>query len=116
MVKQVTNLITVMQLLGCASSTLINSVPSGAKAYIDGRLVGQTPVTQKDTAIAGSSKTVVLKKDGFRDWTGTIRKEDLAVGPLVGGIFLFFPFVWILGYPDQYIFELEPLPPQPSSR
>jgi hypothetical protein len=80
--------------------------------YIDGRYVGETPVTQKDSAVLGSSKTVVLKKDGYRDQLGTIRKEELAVGPLVAGIFFTIPLLWVLGYPDQYVFELEPLPPE----
>jgi hypothetical protein len=94
----------------CASSTLIKSVPSGAKVYIDGQYRGNAPVTHRDTAVLGSSKAVVLKCKGYRDITGTIRKEELAVGPLIGAIFVAVPILWVLGYPDEYTFELEPEP------
>jgi len=28
------------------------------------------------------------------------------VGPCIGGALVFFPFIWVLGYPDTYEFEL----------
>jgi len=96
-------------LSGCASATLINSVPPGAKVYIDGQYLGQAPVTQKDTAILGSSKGVVLKKEGYRDCSGTIRKDEIQAGPLVAGLMVYIPLLWMMGYPAQYTFELEKL-------
>jgi len=96
----------------CASSTLIKSVPFGAKVYLDGQYRGRAPLTHRDTAVLGSSKTVVLKCEGYRDITGTIRKEKLAVGPLIGAILVAIPVLWVLGYPAEYTFELEPEPGQ----
>jgi hypothetical protein len=109
MVKKTVAVVLSSSLLlsGCASSTLINSVPPGAKVYIDGQYLGHAPATQKDTAILGSSKTVVLKLEGYRDRTGTIRKDEIQAGPLVAGIFLTIPLLWMMGYPAQYTFELE---------
>ena len=105
--KKVLALAACLLVVGCVSSTLINSVPPGAKVYLDGQYMGVAPVTQKDAAVLGSSKTVVLKLDGYHDRTGTIRKEELQVGPLIAGIFLTIPLLWVMGYPAQYIFELE---------
>lgn len=93
---------------------MIISIPDHAKVYVDGQLKGKAPVTQKDTAIAGSSKTVVLKLDGYHDTVGTIRKEEVEAGPLIAGIFFLFPFIWIMGYPSRYVFELEPEPSVPE--
>ena len=107
--KQVVSVVAIVVLLstGCASSTMINSIPPGAKVYIDGQYLGRSPVTQKDTALLGSSKTVTLKLKGYSDRVGTIRKDELKVGPLIGGLFVLVPFLWVTGYPSQYTFELD---------
>jgi TRAP-type mannitol/chloroaromatic compound transport system permease small subunit len=67
-------------------------------------------------------KTVTLKKEGYKDSNGLIRREKLSVPALIGGIFLIVPFVWIMEYPSQYNFEMEKLQKEqtqqvdPSSR
>ena len=101
---------------GCASSTMITSIPDGAKVYVDGQLIGRAPVTQKDTAILGIAKTVMLKLDGYRTTTGTIRKEELDPGALVAGLLVIIPLLWITRYPSQYLFELEPEPDFPEAQ
>ena len=95
-------------LSGCASSTTISTAPADAKVYIDGQMVGNTPYKHTDTAVSGATKTVILKKDGYQDKQVTIRKEDAKAGPIIGGIFFLFPFIWTLGYPDSYSFEMNP--------
>ena len=110
MKKKVIVLVTaICFLVGCSSSTMIKSNPPAAKLYLDGQYKCETPCTHKDTAAAGSSKTVLLKKEGYKDTTGLIKKEELAVGPLIGGILVLFPFIWILKYPSEYTFEMEKL-------
>jgi hypothetical protein len=52
-------------------------------------------------------RTVTLKKEGYKDFNGTIKREQLSVGALIGGIFLLIPLIWILEYPPQYNFEME---------
>lgn len=94
-------------LVGCSSTTMIKSNPSGAKLYLDGQYKCETPCTHSDSAASGTSKTVLLKKGGYRDFTGTIKKEKTEVGPIIGGIFLLFPLIWMLGYPEEYNFEME---------
>ena len=60
---------------GCASSTMINSTPSGAKVVINGEAVGVTPYLYTDTKIVGSLVTLDLTLEGYepiytsyRDW------------------------------------------------
>jgi hypothetical protein len=96
-------------LVGCSSSTMIKSNPPSAKLYLDGQYKCETPCTHSDSAASGTSKTVLLKKEAYKDFTGTIRKEETQVGPIIGGIFFLFPFIWMLGYPSEYTFEMEKL-------
>ena len=96
-------------LFGCASSTLIKSNPPGAKLYLEGQFKGETPYTHGDMAVAGTMKTVTLKKEGYKDFTGHIKREQLSVGALIGGLLLTIPLLWILEYPPEYTFEMEKL-------
>lgn len=95
--------------LGCASKTLIRSRPEGAQVYIDNVRKGVTPLEYSDTAIAGSTKRLRLKKEGYRDFDTVLRKSEFQVGPCIGGVLVLFPFIWVLGYPDEQEFELEKL-------
>ena len=108
--KRLITLTTIFLFLsGCASTTLIKSNPLGAQLEVDGRFVGETPHFYTDQAVAGTAKRVTLKKDGYRDFDGFIRREKLSGPALIGGIFLIVPFVWILEYPSRYEFEMEKL-------
>jgi len=94
-------------LFGCASATVIKSNPPGAKLYLDGQPQGETPYTYTDKAAAGTSRAVTLKKEGYTDLTGRIRREKLSVPALIAGIFLIVPLIWVLEYPPEYTFEME---------
>ena len=96
-------------LFGCASTTLLKSNPPGAKLQVDGQVVGETPQFYTDKAVAGTSKTVTLKKEGYKDFDGYIKRDKFSVPNLIGGIFLLVPFIWILEYPSQYTFNMEKL-------
>jgi hypothetical protein len=52
-------------------------------------------------------RTVTLTKEGYKDFNGTIKREQLSVGALIGGIFFLIPLIWVLEYPSQYNFEME---------
>jgi hypothetical protein len=107
MKKIIASSIAFFFLLGCASATLIKSNPPGAKLYLDGQLKGETPYTYADRAAAGTMKSVTLKKEDYKDFTGHIKREVLSVGALIGGLFFLIPLIWILEYPPEYIFEME---------
>ena len=92
----------------CASTTLIQSVPNGGKLYLDGMLVGETPYTHSDTKIVGATTTIKIKKEGYEDLTAIMaRNEKLHVGALIGGLFFWIPFLWIMGYEEDRMYELD---------
>jgi len=53
----------------------IDSRPSHAEVYLDGKLKGQAPITLPQYN-ACESHTVMLKKDGFEDWSRTFPGTD----------------------------------------
>ena len=115
MKKIIASSIAFFFLFGCASATVIKSNPPGAKLYLDGQLKGETPYTYADRAAAGTMKSVTLKREGYKDFTGHIKREQLSVGALIGGILVLIPLIWILEYPPEYAFEMEKLESKPSN-
>jgi hypothetical protein len=102
-------LAVLMLFSACASTTLIQSIPSGARVYIDHEPVGETPYLHADTKITGSATYLRLQKDGYDDFNHVIvRDEQVDVGALVGGIFVLIPFLWIMGYKPVRTYELTP--------
>ena len=94
-------------LTSCASTTVIQSEPSGANVYIDGEKVGVTPHTYKDTKIVGSTVSVKLTKEGYEDFITTFsRNEQVSVGAVIGGIFFLIPFLWVMEYKPNHNYEL----------
>lgn len=97
-------------LSSCASTTLIQSTPSGARVYINDEPVGTTPYMHSDTKIVGSTSIVKLEKDGYQPVVTTItRDEKLDAGALIGGILVTIPFLWILEYKPVHKYELKPV-------
>ncbi|MGM0634819.1 MAG: PEGA domain-containing protein [Bacteroidota bacterium] len=98
-------------LSSCASSTTINSVPNGAKLYLNGESVGTTPYTHRDSKIVGSSTSVKLEKEGYETLNTSFTKdEEVDAGAVVGGIFFLFPFLWTMKYKPTRNYELKPIP------
>lgn len=96
-------------LTSCASHTTIRSVPSGANLYLDSEPVGKTPYRHSDTKIVGSTIHVRLEKEGYEPLITTFSKnEEVHVGAVIGGLFFFFPYLWIMKYKHSRIYELQP--------
>lgn len=94
-------------LTSCASTTMIQSNPSGAKVYLNGESVGTTPYTHRDTKIVGSTTTVKLEKEGYDPLTTSFsRDEEVDVGAIIGGIFVLVPFLWTMKYKPTHTYEL----------
>jgi hypothetical protein len=102
-------LVGAILLTSCASTTMIQSTPSGAKIYLDGQPVGSTPYTHSDTKIVGSTTTVKLVKEGYEPLnTSFSRSEQVDVGAIIGGIFVWIPFLWVMKYNPMRTYELTP--------
>jgi hypothetical protein len=101
----------ILLLPSCISSTLIDSIPSGATVYLNGRRVGITPYIMTDAKILGSTTSVVLEKEGFeKAHTYICRDERLDPFAILGGFIFYVPFLWSLKYEPFHTYELIPLP------
>ncbi len=96
-------------LSSCSSYTLIQSEPAGARLYINGERVGNTPYTHYDTKIVGSVNNVRLEKEGYQPLqTAFSRDEEVDFGAIIGGLFFLFPFLWTMKYKPAHTYELVP--------
>jgi hypothetical protein len=92
----------------CASTTIIDSIPTGANLYLDGEFAGTTPHTMTDTKLLGTCTTVKIEKENYRSFYGNIcRTEEADPGAIIGGIFFFFPFFWAMKYKPTHFYKLE---------
>ena len=93
----------------CASTTLIESIPSGGDLYLDGELVGSTPYSMTDTKILGTCTSVKIEKENYHNFYGSIcRTEEADPGAIIGGILFWFPFIWAMKYKPTHFYKLEP--------
>jgi len=93
----------------CASTTLIESIPSGGDLYLDGELVGATPYSMTDTKILGTCTSVRIEKENYSNYYGSIcRTEEADPGAIIGGIFFWFPFLWAMKYKPTHFYKLQP--------
>jgi hypothetical protein len=107
--------LTLCAVASCASTTVIQSRPSGARIYLDGQPAGVTPYTMSDTKIVGSTTMVRLEYPGYEPTTGFIsRNEEIDVLALIGGLLVLVPFLWLMDYRPLHVFELRPLGAYPG--
>ncbi len=92
----------------CSSWTMIQSIPSGAKVYLDSEYAGTTPYLMEDMKISWSSTRVELKEEGYENFRTTLTKdEEVNVGAIIGGLFVWVPFLWVMDYKPTHTYELE---------
>jgi hypothetical protein len=101
---------TLLFISACASTTIIQSSPSGAKLYLNGEPVGSTPYSMTDTKMIGTVTTVRLEAPGYETHTTAItRNEEFDVGACIGGVLVLVPFLWVFKYKPTHTYELRPL-------
>jgi len=94
----------------CSSSTMIVSNPPKAKLYVDGEMVGETPYRHTDTKIVGSTIDIKIEKEGYKPLITEITKnEEADIGAIIGGLFVWVPFLWTLKYSPSHTYNLQPL-------
>ena len=102
--------VSLVILSGCTSMTQIQTVPSGAKIYVNDELYGETPYTMSDTKIIGATTSIRFEKSGYKPfYTFIQRTEEFDPGPVVCG-FLFTPvwWLWAMKYKPVHLYELVP--------
>ena len=102
----------IISFISCTSTTTIRAIDKNGdidrnvKIYTDGSYKGKGEVVYSDTKIVGSITSVNLRKKNCRSAQHNLsRSENLDVGALVGGIFFFVPFLWIMGYNPVHSYE-----------
>ena len=101
-------LLAAVLLTSCASTTMIQSNPPGAEVYIENMKMGTTPYYYTDTKIVGSTTEIKLKKEGYKDFSTVITRDERAdVGAIVGGCFLLVPFLWTMEYNPIHQYDLQ---------
>lgn len=99
--------LVVISISGCASTTHVKTNPAGAELYVDNVRQCVTPCDYTDrSTLFTPSRQIVLKLAGHKDVETTIRKSEIQVGPLVGGILVGVPFLWVKGYPAEHSFDM----------
>lgn len=96
----------IASLTACSSTTVVRTTDSAARIYIDGEFRGKGSVTHSDQKLVGSSTFVKLEKTGCEPQTYHFqRNEEFDAGACVGGIFLLFPFLWIMKYKPEHVYD-----------
>lgn len=94
---------------GCTSSTVIRSNVPGARVFLNGEYVGNTPYTMSDTKIVGSTTQVRIEAPGYAPAVASIsRSEEFSVGACIGGVFFLVPFLWIMDYKADHFYQMAP--------
>lgn len=94
----------------CVSTTKIDTIPTGANLYINEMYAGTTPYFYSDTKIVGSTTRLRFEKEGFEVLNAYLtRDEDVDVGAIVAGVFVWVPFLWTLKYVPFHNYSLVPL-------
>lgn len=95
---------------GCSSTTMIQTEPPGAKVYADNMLLGESPVQIKDYKFATSSTYIKLEKEGYETLNTVICKDEkIHVGAAIAGLFLYYPWVWVLEYQPVHNYVMQPI-------
>jgi hypothetical protein len=101
--------VTLGAFAGCASSTVLQSQPQGARVLLNGQPVGTTPYTMTDTKIVGSTTQVRLEYPGYQPLDTFIsRNEEVDVLALIGGLLVLVPFLWVMRYQATHMYVLQP--------
>jgi hypothetical protein len=98
---------------------MVRSYPPGSKLYVNGELVGITPVVYTIDSSEFSTRDFAVRVDrtGYTSAEGVLRKQ-LCPGRVTGGVFtlgILFLFRGPTCFTSPQDFVLEPLPDQPAS-
>ena len=114
----IVSLVTLSAVAGCASSTVLQTQPPGARVSINGVPMGTTPYTMTDTNIVTTTTHLLFEYPGYQplDTMISARRGGRPVLPVLG-FFLFVPLFWVMKYHPAHFFVLQPAngaPPAPN--
>jgi hypothetical protein len=92
---------------GCATTTRLHTHPEGATVYINGLLVGQTPLAYTNEAGLPRRYHLEIDKEGYESLDFYV---DTRLSWLWGfvGLVTVVPYFWAWSLRGDYVFHLEP--------
>ncbi|MDA3950716.1 MAG: PEGA domain-containing protein [Spirochaeta sp.] len=103
-------LVLVTSFTSCVTNTRVTfetDVP-GADVYIDDRLVGQTPITEKMSNAVWRDPDIDIEIDGYRAIRTELDKEIKVVN-LIFGLTIWWPsLLWVYGPDNDQYYRLRP--------
>ncbi len=108
--KRIAILFVIIIFSSCESSTQLVTDPPGANVYINGAYMGKTPMVMADKKLSMSTTYIAFEKEGYVPLeTFIVRDEDIDVGAAIGGIFLYYPWLWLFKYDPVHSYTLMPV-------
>ena len=104
------SLILMLSFAGCVSSSKVTFATDveGAEVYVDGELIGNTPVTITLSNAVWKNPSITFKKDGYVTMDTYLQKE-VKPANIVFGLCLNWPaFLWCYGPCEKQNFILPP--------
>jgi hypothetical protein len=100
--------VTLGAFTGCASSTVLQTQPPGARVTINGMVVGQTPYTLTDTKIVSSQTPIRFEYPGYAPMdVMLVRNEEVDPLPLIAGLFTLIPLLWVMRYQPNHLYTFQ---------
>lgn len=100
--------VLLMFVSSCATTSRIESDPQGAKVYINGDYLGETPLQETLSNFIGNNYTIRLEKSGYRTLVRVLDKEGKIL-EATAGYFLLVPLLWVYGPKSYYYFTMDKL-------
>ena len=89
------------------STTIIRTEPLGTDVYLDGVNVGKSPQPMTNDKTVLECTNIKLEKEGYETINTSIcRTEEVDVGPVIAGLFVWFPFLWAMKYHPEHFYTL----------
>ncbi len=102
---------SVLSFTACTSTTVIRTSDPMAKIFVDGELRGTGTTVHTDQKIVGSTTNIRIEKDGCIPQNFVISKnEEFNVGACIGGVLILVPFLWIMSYKPERVYEYKCVP------
>lgn len=99
-----------VQLTGCSTASRFHSTPMGAKLFINGDYIGETPIVYDDAYSLPKRLHVQLQKDGYEELDMYLDKQmSYPMGAGIANPYFFAMTFWAWKLDNDYRFDLTSL-------
>ena len=109
MVRRILSIACVCVLLACSTATRIITEPPGAIVYVDGSMIGKTPVVYHSERGLPKRFHIEMYRKGFEPIDLYVDTQ-MSVGWGITASFLFLPYLWAWRLEEELVFNMQPKP------